>query len=83
MRWDERQRLKAIQEERQEWKYKKLTLRSVKVGQRPMSSTAKKMRKHVEDSEAFKVSTRELVEQVMSPHESNVQFCAYCEAGEK
>ena len=41
------------------------------------------MLKYSEDSEAMKVSTRELKEQVLSPDESTVEYSAHCEAGEK
>ena len=70
MRWDERQKLKAVQEEKkQEGTCNKFTMKSIKNLTATYEWIAKKMLKCLEDSEVLKVSTRELKEQVLSPDE--------------
>ena len=59
---------------------KKLTTKSINIGQQSTKRLlAKRMLKYLEDSEALKVSTRELKEQVLSPIEPRVRIVRIAE----
>ena len=70
MRWDERQRRMAAQEERARSDVQEV---DDEVDQNWCEWMAKRMLKYLEDSEVLKLSTRELKEQVLSPDESSIR----------
>ena len=72
VRWDERQRLKAVQEERTRKDVQEVDDEVDQIWTPDCECVAKKMLKYLEDSEVLKVSTRELKEQALSPDETSV-----------
>ena len=73
VRWDERQWLKVAQEERARRNVQEADDEADNNRTAACEGIAKQMLKYSEDSEAMKVSTRELKEQVLSPDESTVK----------
>ena len=83
VRWDERQRLKAMQEDKARRNVQEVDDEVNQNWTAAYEWTAKKMAKYLEDSEVMKVSTRELKEQVLSPDESSFNFVRIARQGEK
>ena len=73
VRWDERQRPKAVQEERARRDVQEVDEEVDQNWTAACEWIAKKMLKYFEGSEVLKVSTRDLKEQVLSPDESSVR----------
>ena len=74
VRWDERQRLMATQEEEARRNVQEVDNDVNQNWTAVYQTIAKIMLKYLEDSEALKVSTRELEEHVLSPNEPSVDI---------
>ena len=74
MRWDERQRVLVTPEEESRRKAQEVDYEVVQNWTAVSQTIARRMLSYLDKSEASKVSTKELKEQVPSPNEPNVNF---------